>query len=93
MRRVAPEQAEYAFRTQGASAGKVLNGLDYNPSTTAFLSGGRERVAVHDWTRIARFTAGIPAIGLNDVAYGLHLEDQGVNINSYLQNGCVSSLV
>ena len=93
MRRVEPEEAEYAFRTQGASAGKVLNGLDYNPASTAFLSGGRERVASHDWTRIARFTAGIPAIGLNDVAYGLHLEDQGEDIENYLAKGCVSSLI
>ena len=88
--RVSPEKSEFCFRTQGASAGKVLNGLNYNPASTAFLRGGRDRIEAHDWTTIASFTAGIPAIGLNDVALGLRLEDQGKDISNYLQRGAIS---
>lgn len=86
-RRVPKEIAEFAFRTQGASAGKVLNGLNYNPASTAFLCGGKDRFMSHDWTTIASFTAGIPAIGLNDVALGLLLEDNGIDITEYLKRG------
>lgn len=85
--RVPKDIAKFAFRTQGASAGKVLNGLDYNPASTAFLVGGKDRFMSHDWTTIASFTAGIPAIGLNDVALGLMLEDNGVGIDEYLKKG------
>ena len=89
-RRVKPTDAEFCFRTQGSSAGKVLEGLDYNPASTAFLVGGKSRLEAHDWTTIARFTAGIPAIGLNDVALGLRLEDEGKDIETYLQRGAIS---
>ena len=92
-RRVLPTEAEFAFRTQGSSAGRVLEGLDYNPATTAFLVGGLDRIRSHDWTTIAKFTAGIPAIGLNDVALGLSLEDKGLDITNYLQRGAVASLL
>ena len=79
-----PEPGCYAFRTQGASAGKVLDGLDHSPASTAFLRGSKDRVLAHDWTKIASYTAGIPAIGLLDVAYYLYLEDHGVDISTYL---------
>lgn len=92
-KRVDPTDAEFCFRTQGASAGKVLNGLDYNPASTAFLVGGLERIKEHDWTTIAKFTAGIPAIGLNDVALGLSLQDKGLDITEYLQRGAVAPLL
>ena len=85
--RVKPAEASYAFRTQGASAGRVLDGLDYSPASTAFLRGSEDRIRAHDWTTIASFTAGIPAIGLTDVAYGLHLEEQGYDITPYLKHG------
>lgn len=91
--RVDPRVAEFCFRTQGASAGKVLEGLEYNPATTAFLSGGLDRIRAHDWTTIAKFTAGIPAIGLNDVALGLSIEDQGLDIGNYLKRGAISTLI
>lgn len=86
-KRVAPPDAEFAFRTQGASAGRVLAGLNYNPASTAFLQGSRDRFQQHDWTQIAKFTAGIPAMGLNDVALGLWLEDKGIDITDYLASG------
>ena len=92
-KRVDPSEAEFAFRTQGASAGKVLEGLDYNPASTAFLSGGLDRFKAHDWTDIAKFTAGIPAIGLNDVCLGLQLEDEGKDISEYLRRGAISTLL
>jgi hypothetical protein len=82
-----PTPDSYSFRTQGASAGRILPGNDYSPASTAFLVGSQDRVAKHDWTTIASFTAGIPAIGLIDVAYGLHLEDQGFDIDLYLSKG------
>jgi len=85
--RVSPEEAEFAFRTQGASAGKVLDGLSYNPASTAFLQGSQHRFRAHNWTTLAKMTAGIPAIGLNDVALGLYLEDNGHNIETYLTQG------
>lgn len=86
-KRVPASDADFAFRTQGASAGKVLDGLSYNPASTAFLKGGLERFRTHNWTAIARNTAGIPAIGLNDVALGLHLEDNRLDITDYLTQG------
>jgi hypothetical protein len=86
-KRVPIDEAEFAFRTQGASAGRILTGLNYNPASTAFLSGGQQRFRKHDWTPIAKHTAGIPAIGLNDVALGLHLEDNRTNITPYLTQG------
>jgi hypothetical protein len=85
--RVPPSEAEFAFRTQGATAGRVLAGLDYNPASTAFLKGGLARIQKHDWTQIAKFTAGIPAMGLNDVALGLWLEDHGYDPTDYLTSG------
>tara|TARA_Y100000768_G_scaffold374040_1_gene343357 strand:+ start:3358 stop:4194 length:837 start_codon:yes stop_codon:yes gene_type:complete len=93
MKRVNKEDAEYAFRTQGSSAGKVLQGLDYNPASTAFLRGSEERLRSHDWTNIASFTAGIPAIGLMDVSYGLMLEDKGIDIGIYLRKGVTSTMM
>lgn len=86
-KRVPPGEAEFAFRTQGSSAGRVLTGLDYNPASTAFLKGNLDRFQQHDWTAIAKFTAGIPAIGLNDVSLGLWLEDNNHNITDYLTTG------
>lgn len=86
-KRVSPSEAQFAFRTQGASAGRVLPGLNYNPASTAFLQGGLDRFQQHNWTQIAKFTAGIPAIGLNDVALGLWLEDQNLEITDYLTSG------
>lgn len=83
----APEPGCYAFRTQGASAGRVLDGLDHSPASTAFLVGSKDRVLAHDWTTLAKNTAGIPAIGLLDVAWHLHLEDQGIDITPLLTNG------
>ena len=79
-----PEPGCYAFRTQGASAGKILEGLSHSPASTAFLKGSRDRVEAHDWTKFSKNTAGIPAIGLLDVAYFLHLEDQGFDISPLL---------
>jgi len=79
-----PESDCYAFRTQGASAGKILEGLAHSPASTAFLKGSRDRVAAHDWTKFAKNTAGIPAIGLLDVAYFLQLEDKGFDISPLL---------
>tara|TARA_R110002012_G_scaffold49534_2_gene128188 strand:- start:147 stop:983 length:837 start_codon:yes stop_codon:yes gene_type:complete len=93
VQRVSPGDADFAFRTQGSSAGKVLDGLDYNPASTAFLKGCEERLRNHDWTTIASFTAGIPAIGLNDVAYGLWLEDQGKSIDDYLNHGLLRTMM
>ena len=86
-KRVPANEAEFAFRTQGSSAGRVLEGLSYNPASTAFLSGGKNRFEAHSWTPIAKHTAGIPAIGLNDVALGLYLEDNRINIAPYLTQG------
>ena len=52
-------------------------------TSTSFLSGARERVLLMTRTRIARFTPYLQAIGLNDVPYGLHLEDSGKDIENY----------
>lgn len=79
-----PTAHSYALRTQGSAAGRVLDGQDYSPASTAFLEGSKDRILSHDWTTIASFTAGIPALGLYDLALGLHLEDIGEDIQSYL---------
>jgi len=91
-RQVPQNIAEYAFRGQGASAGKVLQGLDYSPASTRFLSGGKEKVEQFDWTTLASFTAGIPAIGLRDVSYGLMLNETYQDVEHYLNHGLVSFL-
>ena len=91
-RQVPQDIAEYAFRGQGASAGKVLEGLDYSPASTRFLSGGKEKVQQFDWTTLASFTAGIPAIGLRDVSYGLMLNETYQDVEHYLNHGLVSFL-
>ena len=90
---VNPAIAEYAFRGQGSSAGKILDGLNHSPASTRFLSGGQDKVARHDWTKIASFTSGIPAIGLRDVTYGLMLDETYQPINVYLNKGLVSHLI
>ena len=92
-RQVPQDVAEYAFRGQGASAGRVLQGLNYSPASTRFLSGGKEKVEQFDWTTIASFTAGIPAIGLRDVSYGLMLHETYQPIQTYLTKGLVSHLI
>jgi hypothetical protein len=79
-----PEPGCYAFRTQGAKAGKVLDGLNHSPASTAFLRGSKDRILAHNWTKLASNTAGIPAIGLLDVAYHLLLEDKGIDIKPLL---------
>lgn len=90
---VDPKIAEYAFRGQGAKAGKILDGLNHSPASTRFLSGGQDKVARYDWTKIASFTSGIPAIGLRDVAYGLMLAETYQPTNVYLNKGLVSHLI
>ena len=93
--RVEPQEADYAFRTQGCKAGQVLPGLasTYLRSTTAFLKGGRGRVEAHDWSRIAQFTASVPAIGLTDVALGLMTEDEGGDVEGFLRRGAITLLL
>jgi len=87
--RVNKDKGEYAFRTQGSSAGKILDGIDHTPASTAFLVGGKELVGSYDWTKIAKFSAAIPAIGLHDVAWGLRSN----NIDSYLEHGILGELI
>jgi hypothetical protein len=93
IKRVHKGIAEFAIRTQGSKAGKILEGLDHSPASTAFCVGDREKIEQFDWTTIASFTAGIPAIGLRDIQFGLMLNDTHQNQDFYLKNGLVSHLI
>lgn len=88
-RQVPKEEAEYYLRTQGSTAGVILDGMDYNPHTGRFMVGSKQRLLEHDWTKIARFASGAPSIGLHDIAWGLRSPD----IESYLQHGILWDLM
>ena len=86
---VPKEDAEYYLRTQGSTAGVILDGFDYNTNTGRFMVGSRERLLEHDWTKIARFASGAPSIGLHDIAWGL----RSPNIDQYLIHGITHDLI
>ena len=90
VKRVHSGIAEFCIRTQGASAGRILDGLNHTPASTAYVVGDREKIERHDWSSIASFTAGIPAIGLRDISYGCMLYDTYQDVNHYLNHGLVS---
>lgn len=92
---VPKEEAEYYLRTQGSTAGKILdgfcypNGKPYNHNTGRFMRGGKDLILAHDWTKIARFASGAPSIGLHDIAWGL----RSSNIDQYLIHGIMQDLI
>ena len=90
------EDAEYYLRTQGSTAGMILEGLAYpktgkvyNHNSGRFMKGGMDKILAHDWTKVARFASGAPSIGLHDIAWGLRSPD----IESYLVHGIMSDLI
>lgn len=92
---VPKDEAEYYLRTQGSTAGKILEGLEYpdgrpyKPTTGRFMTGSMERILEHDWTKVARFASGAPSIGLHDIAWGL----RSPNIDEYLVHGILYDLI
>ena len=88
-KQVPQEEAEYYLRTQGSTAGIILDGFDYSPRTGRFMVGSKDRILEHDWTKIARFASGAPSIGLHDIAWGFRSPD----INGYLEHGIMSDLI
>jgi len=88
-RQVPREEADYYLRTQGSTAGVILDGFDYNPCTGRFMVGSKDRILQHDWKTIARFASGAPSIGLHDIAWGF----RSPNIDAYLQHGIMSDLI
>jgi len=88
-KQVPKEEAEYYLRTQGSTAGVILDGFDYNTNTGRFMVGSRNRILEHDWRKIARFASGAPSIGLHDIAWGFRSPD----IESYLVHGIMSDLI
>ncbi len=90
------EEAEYYLRTQGSTAGCILEGLAYpktgkvyNHNSGRFMKRGKDDILAHDWTKVARFASGAPSIGLHDIAWGLRSPD----IESYLVHGIMSDLI
>jgi hypothetical protein len=90
------EEAEYYLRTQGSTAGCILEGLaypttgkTYNSNSGRFMRGGKDLILAHDWMKVARFASGAPSIGLHDIAWGLRSPD----IESYLVHGIMSDLI
>ena len=83
------DDADYYLRTQGDTAGIILEGLDHNPNTGRWMKGGRELIEKYDWTTIASFASGAPSIGLQDIAWGLRSPDK----ESYLKHGITSDLM
>ena len=92
---VPKEESEYYLRTQGSTAGKILEGLEYpdgrpyKSTTGRFMVGSMDRILEHDWTKIARFASGAPSIGLHDIAWGFRSPD----IEQYLIHGIMSDLI
>ena len=92
---VPKEKAEYYLRTQGSTAGKILDGLEYpdgrpyKSTTGRFMVGSEQIIKTYDWTKVARFASGAPSIGLHDIAWGLRSPD----IESYLIHGILSDLI
>ena len=92
---VPKDEAEYYLRTQGSTAGKILEGLEYpdgrpyKPTTGRFMRGSMETILSYDWTKVARFASGAPSIGLHDIAWGLRSPD----IESYLVHGIMNDLI
>ena len=88
-RQVQRDEADYYLRTQGSTAGLILDGLDYSPRTGRFMVGSKGRLLQHDWTKIARFASGAPSIGLHDIAWGF----RSPNIEQYLIHGIMYDLI
>ena len=88
-RQVPREEADYYLRTQGSTAGVILEGLDYNKNTGRWMKGGQELILAHDWTKVARFASGAPSIGLHDIAWGL----RSPNTEEYLVHGIMHDLI
>ena len=92
---VPKDEADYYLRTQGSTAGKILEGLQYpdgrpyKATTGRFMVGSKERIMAHDWTKVARFASGAPSIGLHDIAWGL----RSPNIDEYLIHGIMYDLI
>ena len=92
---VPQEQAEYYLRTQGSTAGKILEGFaypdgrPYNGNTGRCMIGSKDKILQHDWTKVARFASGAPSIGLHDIAWGL----RSPNIEEYLIHGIMYDLI
>lgn len=92
---VSKDRADYYLRTQGSTAGMILEGLEYpdgrpyKATTGRFMVGSKDLILEHDWTKVARFASGAPSIGLHDIAWGLRSPD----IDSYLVHGIMSDLI
>ena len=92
---VPKEEADYYLRTQGSTAGKILEGLEYpdgrpyKTTTGRFMVGSEDLILAHDWTKVARFASGAPSIGLHDIAWGL----RSPNIDEYLVHGIMYDLI
>ena len=94
-RQVPKEEAEYYLRTQGSTAGMILEGMQYpdgrpyKSTTGRFMVGSMDKILAHDWTKVARFASGAPSIGLHDIAWGL----RSPNIQEYLVHGIMHDLI
>lgn len=90
------EEAEYYLRTQGSTAGCILEGLAYpetgkvyNSNSGRFMKGGKHLIEQYDWKKVARFASGAPSIGLHDIAWGL----RSPNTEEYLIHGIMYDLI
>jgi len=94
-KQVPKDEAEYYLRTQGSTAGMILEGLaypdgrPYNDNTGRWMQGSKDLILQHDWTKIARFASGAQSIGLHDIAWGL----RSSNIDEYLEHGIMYDLI
>jgi hypothetical protein len=92
---VPQEEAEYYLRTQGSTAGRILEGFaypdgrPYNLNTGRLMRGSLDLLLAHDWTKVARFASGAPSIGLHDIAWGL----RSPNTEEYLVHGIMYDLI
>jgi hypothetical protein len=77
------EECDLAFRTHGNGAGRILEGLDYNPRTTAFIKlvdpAARQALAEADYSFWLNSTSHIPCLAPAEIAMSVDkwYENQG----------------
>lgn len=66
------QPCDLAFRTHGNNAGRILEGLDYNPRTTAFIkladSRARQALAEADYSFYLNSTSHIPCLAPAEIS-------------------------
>jgi len=84
----------FTIRTQGSASGKVLDGFGHSPNTSRIISGDKSKVKSLDLSKLAGFTASVPALGLTELYYAMHLQETNQELlKKYLDKGVIALLI